>query len=161
MSRQNLPDLPSDIAGNMFLQPFQKEMNRLMQQFRNGFPMPDMHLSPVLGGAGFPAIDVVEKDDAVDVSAEVPGMSKADLDVSISGDMLTLKGEKSSDHEESEGNLRVVERRYGSFRRQIPIGFAPEEGATQAHFEDGVLTLRIAKPDAAKAAVQKININRK
>jgi HSP20 family protein len=160
MSLQNLHDMPSEIAGTMFFQPFQKELWRLMEQFRNGFPMPDMQMAPVFGGAGFPAIDVVEQEDAVAVSAEVPGVSEADLDVSISGAMLILKGEKTAGHEDTWDNLRVVERRYGSFGRQIPLGFAPEDGATEAHFADGVLKLRIARPAAAKVGVQTISISR-
>lgn len=74
--------------------------------------------------------------------------------------MLTLKGEKSYAHEEKEENFHRIERRYGSFRRQVPLGFAPENGAVGAEFKDGVLKLTIKKPEAAKADVQKIDIKK-
>ena len=53
-----------------------------------------------------------------------------------------------------------MERRYGSFRRHIPLGFTPEEGAVEANFTDGVLTLKIAKPAQVREPVQKIDIRK-
>ncbi len=144
----------------MFFPSLQREMNRLFDQFRAGFPVADNLPSAVFGAGGFPAIDVVDKGDALEVSAELPGVKEDDLDVSISGDVLTLKGEKSYDHEEKEENFHRIERRYGSFRRHIPLGFTPENGAVNADFSDGILKLKIAKPAEAKAEVQKIDIKK-
>ena len=138
----------------------QREMNRLFDQFRSGFPGADALPGPMFGTGGFPAIDVVDTGDALEVTAEVPGVKEDDLDVSISGDVLMLKGEKSHDHEEKEENFHRIERRYGRFQRRIPLGFTPENGAVSADFTDGVLKLKIAKPAAAKAEVQKIDIKK-
>jgi len=160
MFRQNLPDRLSGSDESSYFPSFQREMNRLIDQFRSGFPMPEAGERTAIGTPLFPAIDVVETDDAIEVSAEVPGVSEKDLDASISGDVLTLKGEKSSEHEESEDNYHRFERRYGSFRRQIPLGFTPKDGAVEAKYTDGVLKLRIAKPPAVKADIQKINISK-
>lgn len=160
MSRQNLPQSQQDAAGSSFFPSFQKEMNRLFDQFRNGFPAMDDEARWGFSGPSFPAIDVVETDDAVEISAEVPGVKEDDLDVSISGKTLVLKGEKSADHEEKEHNYQLIERRYGSFRRQIPLGFAPDEGAVDAKFADGILKLHITKPANAQAGVQKVKINK-
>ncbi|WP_299692122.1 Hsp20/alpha crystallin family protein [uncultured Tateyamaria sp.] len=135
-------------------------MNRLLDQFKVGFPMQNEDGASSFAGPSFPAIDVVETDDTVKVTAEVPGVKEDDLDVTVSGETLILKGEKSADHEEKEGGYHLIERRYGSFRRQIPLGFAPEEGAVTADFADGVLTLSIAKPETVQAAVQKIDIKK-
>ncbi len=107
-----------------------------------------------------PALDIVETDEAIEITAEIPGVKESDLDVSIANDVLTLKGEKSSDHEEKEDTDHLVERRYGNLRRSIPLGFTPHEDAVVAKFADGVLKLRIAKPAEAKASVRKIKIDK-
>lgn len=143
-----------------FFPSLQREMNRLFDQFRTGFPSADNRPLAFLGSDGFPAIDVIDTDDALEVTAELPGVKEDDLDVAISGDVLTLKGEKSHAHEEKEDNFHRIERRYGSFRRQIPLGFSPETGAVSAEFADGVLKLTIQKPETAKPEVQKIDIKK-
>ena len=160
MAKQDVQKSPSLPDEGMFFPSLQREMNRLFDQFRVGFPIAESVTSSIFGSGGFPAIDVVELDDALEVSAELPGVKEDDLDISISGDVLTLKGEKSYDHEEKEENFHRIERRYGSFRRQIPLGFAPENGAVDAAYTDGILKLKIAKPATAKAEVQKINIKK-
>lgn len=160
MSRQSLPQSRENSAGSSFFPTFQKEMNRLFDQFRSGFPLMDDAAGTMFSDAAFPAIDVVKTEDAFDISAEVPGVKEDDLDISISGETLLLKGEKSSEHEEKDDNVHLIERRYGSFRRQIPLGFSPEEGAVDVEFADGILKLHIAKPANAKAAVQKIDIKK-
>lgn len=160
MSRPSLPRTQHDAQGAAFFPTLQKEMNRLLDQFRSGFPMSDSDQASVFSRGSFPALDVIETDDAVEISAEVPGVMEDDLDVTVSGETLVLKGEKSTDHEETEDTYHLIERRYGSFRRQVPLGFVPEDGAIDARFADGVLKLRIAKPATAKAEVQKINIKK-
>ncbi|GFE65496.1 Hsp20/alpha crystallin family protein [Litoreibacter roseus] len=160
MSRHTLPDLNTDADGPAFFPSFQKEMNRLLDQFRSGVPLPDMSARAMVAGSIFPAIDVVETDDAIEITAEVPGVKAEDLHASITGNLLTLKGEKSSDREERDDNYHLTERRYGNFRRQIPLGFSPDAGAVESAFADGILKLRIAKPAEAKAEVQKIDITK-
>lgn len=156
MSRHPLPDQRSELGDSPFFPSFQKEMNRLIDQFRTGFPMPDL-------GSGFqaavmPAIDVVETDGAVEISAEVPGVKEDDIEAAIKGDVLILKGEKSSEHEEGENDYRLIERSYGSFRRQIALGFTPDDDAVAAHVENGILKVRIQKP--ATVDMRKIDIKK-
>lgn len=160
MSKRAVEKQPETDEGAMFFPDLQREVNRLFDRFRTGFPVADNLPSALFGAGGFPAIDVVDAGATLDVSAELPGVKEEDLDVSISGDVLTLKGEKSTDHEEKEENFHRIERRYGSFRRQIPLGFTPENGAVDAEFSNGILKLRIKKPETAKAEVQKINIKK-
>ncbi|MFL4471113.1 Hsp20/alpha crystallin family protein [Tateyamaria armeniaca] len=160
MSRPSLPQSREDAMSHAFFPSFQKEMNRLLDQFRSGFPMLDDDARQASSETAFPAIDVVETDDGFGISAEVPGVKEEDLEVSVSGQTLILKGEKSAEHESEQDSFHLVERRYGSFRRQIPLGFTPEEGTVDAEFADGILKLHIAKPAAAKAAVQKIDIKK-
>ncbi len=160
MTRRALPSMLSEASDSSFFPSLQKEMNRLFDQFRTGYPVPEAANRITFGPAMFPAIDVVDTDTALEISAEVPGVKEEDLDVSISGDVLTLKGEKSADHEEKEENYHLIERQYGSFRRQIPLGFAPDDGAVDAEFKDGILNLRIWKPAKATSGVQKIDIKK-
>ncbi|WP_370402497.1 Hsp20/alpha crystallin family protein [Sulfitobacter sp. JB4-11] len=159
MPRSNLPGLQSDADGTSFFPSFQREMNRLFDQFRSGFPMPEIAEATTFGAPLFPAMDIVETEGALKISAEVPGVKEDDLDVSIAGDLLVIKGEKSAEHEETEDNFHTIERRYGSFRRQIKLGFSPDEEGVNVRFKDGVLKLDIAKPAAAKAEVRKIKIS--
>jgi HSP20 family protein len=157
MPDKNLPEKQTETS---FFPSLQKEMNRLFDQFRTGFPTSENGLPATFGTAAYPAIDVIDTDESVKISAEVPGVEEDDLDVSITGDTLVLKGKKSAAHEEKADNYHRIERQYGSFRRQIPLGFTPESGAVDVNFKDGVLNLQIKKPANAKAEVQKINIKK-
>jgi HSP20 family protein len=108
------------------LQPFfeqlQQEMDQLFDRFR-GYP-PVANALPRLGfGDGLqPAIDMAETDDAVEIAADIPGVSADDLDVSLNGGVLVIKGEKSDRRPEKDRNYHLTERSYGIFQRQIPLG---------------------------------------
>lgn len=142
-----------------FFRTMQREMNELFDRFRSYPVRSPRDFLDAMTEQMFPPIDVVENETAVEVTAEVPGVKEADLDISVANDRLVLKGEKSSDHEEKEEDYHLVERRFGSFRRQIPLGFVPEKGAVKATFEDGVLRISIAKPAEAKERLQKVEIS--
>lgn len=160
MARQTLPRLFSEADTSPFFQSFQKEMNQLLERFKSPQAANEPDVFNAFSGPIFPAVDIVQTDDAVEISAEIPGVKEEDLDVSITGDVLILKGEKSADREEKEADYQLVERRYGSFRRHIPLGFVPAKGAVEAKFADGILKLAIAKPAEAKAEVQKVSIKK-
>jgi HSP20 family protein len=142
-----------------FFETLQQEMERAIDRFRFNPTVRDTALRMGLSGQMIPAVDVSETDDLFEITAEVPGVAKDDLDITINGDVVTLKGEKSSNREEKDKNYHLVERSYGHFQRSIPLGFTPDDDAVKAVFEDGVLTLSIHKPAAAKAAVRKVAIN--
>jgi len=105
-----------------------------------------------------PVLDIAETEDAVEITAEMPGVKPEDLDVSISDETLILKGQKSDAREDRSKDWHHVERSFGSFRRHVPLGFAPRNGKVDAKFEGGVLTLRIAKPADAVGAARKIDV---
>ena len=97
-----------------------------------------------------PSVDISETDDAFEVRAELPGVAKDDVHVSVKDNLLTLSGEKRQEKAEDTQNYRRVERRYGSFQRRFTL---PPEVATddiKAEFNDGVLTLSIPKPETVK-----------
>ena len=97
-----------------------------------------------------PSVDISETDDAFEVRAELPGVVKDDVHISVKDNLLTLSGEKRQENVDDAQNYRRVERRYGSFQRRFTL---PPEVATddiKAEFNDGVLTLSIPKPEAVK-----------
>jgi HSP20 family protein len=125
----------------------QNEMNRL---FNTVFDTP----SPGNGGSTLrrwmPAMDLVETADHFVLRADLPGMSQDDVKIEFEDGTLTLSGERKAEHEsKSEGYYRV-ERAFGSFSRSLtlPKGVDPE--AVTANFENGVLEVRIPKPEERK-----------
>ena len=99
-----------------------------------------------------PAVDISETDDGFEVRAELPGVAKEDLHVSIKDNLLTLSGEKRQEKVDDTQNYRRVERRYGSFQRRFTLPSEVETDDISAEFKDGVLTLSIPKPETAKPA---------
>lgn len=98
-----------------------------------------------------PEVDVVEKDDAFEISAELPGLAEDDIEVSVSDGVLTLKGEKKEEKEETKKGYRLSERRYGSFERSFRLPEGVDEDKIEANFDKGVLRLLLPKTaDAAK-----------
>jgi HSP20 family protein len=105
-----------------------------------------------------PAIDLAEKEDSYEITAELPGINEKNVDITLSNHTLTIKGEKSEDKEEERKDYYMSERRYGSFKRslQIPEGVDPDK--IDATFAKGVLTVRLPKTLEAKQAEKKIAV---
>lgn len=94
-----------------------------------------------------PSIDVVKEGDELIVTAELPGMTAKDIDVSIDGGVLTIKGEKSEQKETSEDDRFMRERVYGKFVRRITLPEGVETDTLRAVYDRGVLTIRVAIPE--------------
>ena len=112
---------------------------------------------PTPFGAEALAMDMYETGDSVVVKTSVPGIDAEDLDITISGDVLTIKGEtKSEEKVEKESYIRQ-ERRYGAFSRSVrlPGGLVPDKA--EATFDKGVLTLTIPKSEEAKPKTIKVD----
>jgi HSP20 family protein len=107
---------------------------------------------PAFSDSGWlPTLDVRENDTEVVVTAEVPGLDRDDLDVSVSPDgLLTIRGEKREEREDTQRDYRVVERRYGGFRRAIPLPPGLDADGARARVRHGVLTVTI--PRAASSS---------
>lgn len=101
-------------------------------------------------GVWGPAVDIAETDDHYTVTVELPGAKKEDVAVEVENGQLTIRGEKKSEREEKKEHRRYVERRFGSFSRSFSLPPNADPERMDAKFEDGVLTLRIAKSEAAK-----------
>lgn len=99
-----------------------------------------------------PPVDIVESTDAFVVTADLPGLSKEDIDISLEGNMLTVSGERSYVHnEESDTKFRRVERAHGTFRRSFRIPAEVDASKVEAGFANGVLTLTMPKADIARS----------
>lgn len=131
---------------------FQKEMNRLFQDFFEVAPFEGKDYGV------FPEIDVKETDKDIKVSAELPGLEEKDVEVLLTADSLTIKGEKKEEKEEKGESHYRSERRYGSFSRVIPLASDIEADKAEAKFRKGVLHITIPKTEKAKADVKKIPI---
>lgn len=114
---------------------------------------------PVEGRGWMPAVDVFEKEDKFVVKAELPGMKEEDIDVSVVGDTLSIKGEKKTETEIEEEDYYRCERSYGSFYRSIPLPSTVDADKIEASFEDGVL--EVALPKSAKVKPKKIAVSAK
>ncbi|NOX89960.1 MAG: Hsp20/alpha crystallin family protein, partial [Calditrichaeota bacterium] len=109
-------------------------------------------------GSFMPSVDVKEKDDEFVVTAELPGMDAKDVDISISDDILTLRGEKKEEKEEKEGNYYRRECSYGSFHRDIPLPAEVETDKVEAEFKRGVLTVHLPKKPESQRKAKKIQV---
>ncbi|MCY3721968.1 MAG: Hsp20/alpha crystallin family protein [Candidatus Poribacteria bacterium] len=97
-----------------------------------------------------PTVDISETENGYEIRAELPGVSEADVNVSVTDNVLTVKGEKRQEAETEGKNYRRVERRYGSFQRRFTLPSEVKTDDIKAEFGDGVLTLSIPKPEAVK-----------
>ena len=102
------------------------------------------------------ALDVYEKDDAVVVKAALPGVRPDEVDISVTGDVLTIKGETKSEEETKDGNYHRRELRYGVFARSIPLPTLVDHDKAEATFENGILTVSLPKAEEAKPKSIKI-----
>ena len=134
---------------------FRREMDRMFDDFFGG-----SGLRPAQSGwqALTPAVDIDENDKEIVISAELPGVTEKDVEVSLAGDILTIKGEKRSQHEEKNGDSAYVERRFGSFSRSVRLPFEAGDEQADAKFANGVLTVRVPKPAQLQRAVRRIEV---
>ena len=123
-----------------------REMDRLWDDY---FGPGRRGLQP-LAAEFAPAVDVKETDTQVVVKAEVPGIEAKDINISVTGDVLTIKGEKKSEREEKEENYHIVERSYGSFSRSLALPGAVKLDKIEAKYDKGVLTVTCPKKEEVK-----------
>jgi len=154
-------------------QPFdvlRNQVDRLFHDFQNGFlqapffrPLPDIEsfLRRDLGFNVTPAIDIVEKEKAFEVTAELPGLEAKDIDVQLANGMLTIKGEKQEEKEEKTKDRYVSERRYGSFRRTLQVPGSVDAEKIEASYKSGVLTVTLPKSADAKTNEKTIPVSTK
>lgn len=105
-----------------------------------------------------PTLDVSETKDEYMVKAELPGIDPKDIDISLTNDLLTIKGEKKQEKEEKEENYHVIERTYGSFTRSVRLPGQVQSDKINANFKNGVLKVTLPKTEEAKKKEIKIKV---
>lgn len=132
------------------LSSLRRDMDRLFEAFFDHGEMADWRTSFE------PSVDVSDTNDAIVVKAQVPGISKDDLHVEVTDDVLTLKGETKQEEKEEDKNYYRREIRYGSFSRTIPLPAAVQSDQAAAKMKDGVVEITI--PKSEKAKVKQISV---
>jgi HSP20 family protein len=125
---------------------FQDEMNRLFDDFF----APPMNRPEWTDGMWNPSVDVSETKDSVVIKAEIPGMTKDDVKISIQDNTITLKGEKKQEKEEKDANYHRIERSYGSFCRSFTLPTAVKADKIKATYKDGILNVTLPKTEEVK-----------
>jgi len=121
-------------------------MDRLLGE---GFVRPWSSLGTLFGGEA-PALDMYETDSDVMVEAVLPGVEPEEVDVQVTGNVLTIKGERKEERKEEKASYIYQERRYGSFCRSLTLSTEVEVDKAKAEFEHGVLTLTLPKSETVK-----------
>ncbi len=141
---------------------FQREMNKLFDDFFGGFDLsPWAPAERRLAASFTPHIDISETDKEIKVSAELPGMDEKDVEVSLTRDTLTVKGEKKQETEDKGKDYYRTERSYGAFTRSIALPIEVDTEKVQANFNKGVLTITLPKTAKAIQETKKLPVKTK
>jgi len=152
------PLFPRSPRGDTPAEPSRDPFQVLRQEITDFFSSLQNFSSRARSGDMSPRLDVSETDQELDVDAELPGFDEKDVEVTLSGDTLTIRGERSNGEETKGKNYRVSERRWGSFTRSITLPFDADPNDVDARFDKGVLHIAIKKPPSIAATTAKIPI---
>jgi HSP20 family protein len=135
---------------------FRREVDRMFDEFFSGIGSRAME--PWAGRAVgvSPVMDVEEGEKELVIKAELPGLDEKDFEVTLAGDVLTIKGEKKV--ESRNGGAHYVERSFGSFSRSVRLPFEASDSQVDATYEKGVLSVRVPKPADAQKSVRRIEV---
>jgi HSP20 family protein len=148
-----------------FMRRFSEEMDRLFEDFgwghgwlAPGFERGLDRLGTLTGGAWAPQVEVFEHANKLIVRADLPGMTKDDIDVEIDDGALVIRGERKSEREENEKGYYRTERSYGSFYRRIPLPSGVNPKDANADFRNGVLEISMPAPQRAEETRRRLEI---
>ena len=136
----------------------QRQMNRLFEDFLGDVGLRSFGESDRLQGGFFPTVDIAETDKEVTVTAELAGLDDKDIQVDIHDDVLILRGEKKTEHEDKDAQFYVTERSYGTFSRTIQLPADVDDSEAEAVFKKGVLKIRLPKTPAEQRKIKRIEI---
>ncbi len=155
--RSPAPASPSGVEHPFFS--LQRDVNRLFDDmfkgFDIGFPGGSMASS---FSANWPKVEVSDDDKAVRITAELPGLEEKDVELLLEDDVLTLRGEKRSEQEDTA--KQFSERFYGRFERRIRLGYDIDQDKVQASFKNGVLDIVLPKDQTAQSRVKRIALSK-
>ena len=132
----------------------QGEMNRLFDNFFGQAPMATAARERMWA----PPVDVRENKDNLVLAFEIPGVREKDVTVSITGDLLTVKGERGFDREIKDESYHRVERLYGKFERMVQLPMSVQSDKVRASYRDGVLEVTLPKAEEVKPKEIKIDV---
>ncbi len=154
------PARPPDV-----LRSFRSDMDRLFDRFAGSFGMPAfsrmIDAMPTFDtgyALSMPAVDVTEDAAAYKVTAELPGMSEKDVEVTLAGDTLLLRGEKKQETEKGDASYHLSERTWGEFRRSFALPDGVDRDKVAAEFAKGVLTITLPKTAQAQKQSRQIEV---
>lgn len=134
-----------------------REMETVFKNLLHDFPFGEL---PTEFEAGWtPRMDVSETDEHIEIKAELPGLEKKDIDISLDRDTLVIKGEKKHEKEEKWKTFHRIERSYGSFYRTLRLPTEVETGKIDATFKDGVLTIKLPKSEESQKKIAHIEVH--
>lgn len=152
-----IPWRPKDLWWNP-----QNDLDIIQRQMGNLFNFPLLRYpeedAGLLEGVWNPAMDVYDSKDNIIVKVDIPGMKKEDIDVSVHGKTLVIKGEKKQARDVKEEGYVRTERFYGSFNRAVTLPATVDAGKVQAGYKNGVLELVLPKKEEAKPKQLKVNV---
>jgi HSP20 family protein len=146
-----------------------REVDRLFEDFQLGswrspFGRSVFDVQPFwrgeIGWGKAPAVDIVDKGNAYEITAELPGMDESNIDVKFADGTLTIKGEKRDEKEEKKKEYCLSERRYGSFQRSFGVPDGVDADKIEANFKNGVLTVTLPKTPQGQRSEKKIAIKK-
>lgn len=146
-SKTLLPTLQHSAASAFA--PLQREFNRLFEELGSGWEaFTEMRLAP--------AMDVIDTKNGVEIDLELPGMKREDITIAVDGDLLTISGEKKTERESKDRNVRTIERSYGEFSRSVYLPRSIDASQIKAAMTDGVLKITAPRREDAKTTTIEI-----
>jgi HSP20 family protein len=124
-----------------------------------GFPVFPLSERQAGANAFYPALDVIEEKDQYVLKADLPGIKKEDIKVSVENGVLTIEGERKSETEHKDKQVHRVERSWGRFVRTLNLGTSVDQHKIRANYKDGVLELIVPKSEAAKPKAIDIQVS--
>jgi HSP20 family protein len=147
-----------------FMRRFTEQMDRLFEDFGSGrsfapsFGREFGRLADLEGSLWSPQVEVLERGNQLIVRADLPGLTKDDLDVDITDDSIVIRGERRQEREENEEGFYRSERSYGSFYREIPLPEGVNVSDANANFRNGVLEIAMPAPERQSRGRRRIEI---
>jgi len=136
-----------------------QEIEDKLDRYSRGMSQPQTGSQEVIAtGDWSPRVDIAETDEAFVIKAEIPGINKEDVKVTVDNGVLTIRGERKQEKEEKEKKFHRVERYYGSFTRSFTLPDNVDEAKIKASFKEGMLNLQIQKTEKAKPKVIQVKV---
>ncbi len=167
VTEEKASERPAEVQAWRPFDNLRREVDRLFEDFdrdfwrapfrRSVFDIEPFWRRPLKWGAA-PAVDIVETDDAYEVTADLPGMDEKNLEVKLAKGALTIKGEKREEKEEKKRDYYLHERHIGSFERRFALPEGVDTDKIEASFTKGVLTVKLPKKPEAIKPEKKIEV---